>query len=110
MGGASLLLLATYRPEYRLPWLGKSYVTQLSVPPLAPQDSLRVVRAVLQTEQVPDHLARIILAKADWWSRVCWYAIRPQGPVLSLPLPGNPCSRSNSRPRYRRCWPLASTG
>jgi predicted ATPase len=27
MGGTPLLLLATYRPEYRLPWLGKSYVT-----------------------------------------------------------------------------------
>jgi predicted ATPase len=35
------------------------------VPPLAPQDSLRVVRVVLQTEQVPDHLTRVILAKAE---------------------------------------------
>jgi DNA-binding NtrC family response regulator/predicted ATPase len=65
MGGAALLLLATYRPEYRLPWLGKSYVTQVVLPPLAPQESLRVVRAVLQTEQVPDHLGRMILAKAE---------------------------------------------
>jgi predicted ATPase/class 3 adenylate cyclase len=65
MGGAPLLLLATYRPEYRLPWLGKSYVTQHIVPPLAPQDSLRIVRTALQTEQVPDHLVRVILAKAE---------------------------------------------
>ena len=60
-----ILLLATYRPEYRLPWLGKSYVTQLVLPPLAPQDSLCVVRAVLQSAQVPDHLAQVILTKAE---------------------------------------------
>jgi DNA-binding NtrC family response regulator/predicted ATPase/class 3 adenylate cyclase len=65
MGGAPLLLLATYRPEYRLPWLGRSYVTQVALPPLAPQDSLCVVRAVLQTEQVPDRLARMILTKGE---------------------------------------------
>ena len=65
MGGAPLLLLATYRPEYCLPWLGKSYVTQMVLPPLAPQDSLCVVRAVLQSEQLSDHLARVILAKAE---------------------------------------------
>ena len=65
MGGAPLLLLATYRPEYRLPWPGKSYVTQVVLPPLAPQDSLCVVRAVLQTEQVPEHLTRVILVKAE---------------------------------------------
>src|SRR5205823_6091595 len=39
-------------------------VTQIALPPLAPQESLCVVRAVFQTEQVPDHLARMILAKA----------------------------------------------
>jgi DNA-binding NtrC family response regulator/predicted ATPase/class 3 adenylate cyclase len=65
MGGAPLLLLATYRPEYRLPWPGKSYVTQIALPPLTPQDSLCVVRAVLQSKQVPQHLARVILAKAE---------------------------------------------
>ena len=65
MGGAPLLLLATYRPEYRLSWLGRSYVTQIVLPPLAPQDSLCVVQAVLQSAQVPDHLARVILTKAE---------------------------------------------
>src|SRR2546422_6028181 len=65
MGGAPLLLLATYRPEYRLPWLGKSYVTQMVLPPLAPQDSLYVVRAVLQSAQVPDSLVRVMLTKAE---------------------------------------------
>jgi DNA-binding NtrC family response regulator/class 3 adenylate cyclase len=65
MGGARILLLATYRPEYRPPWLGKSYVAQLVLSPLAPQDSLHLVRAVLQTDQVPSHVVRAILAKAE---------------------------------------------
>ena len=64
-GWRPLLLLATYRPEYRLPWLGKSYVTQMVLPPLAPQDSLCVVRAVLQSAQVPNHLVQGILTKAE---------------------------------------------
>ena len=65
MGGAPLLLLATYRSEYRLAWLGKSYVTQVILPPLAPQDSLCVVRAVLQSAPVPDHLVQMMLTKAE---------------------------------------------
>jgi predicted ATPase len=65
MGGAPLLLLATYRPEYRLPWLGRSYVTHIVLPPLAPQDSLCVVRAVLQSAPVPAHLVQAMLTKAE---------------------------------------------
>jgi predicted ATPase len=65
IGGAPILLLTTYRPGYRSPWLGKSSATQLVLPPLASEDSLRIVRAVLQTEQVPNHMVQRILAKAE---------------------------------------------
>ncbi|HSF29096.1 MAG TPA: tetratricopeptide repeat protein [Candidatus Tectomicrobia bacterium] len=47
LSGARILLVTTYRPGYRPPWLDKSYATQLALPPLRPQDSRTVVRFVL---------------------------------------------------------------
>ena len=62
--GAAVLLLATYRPGYRPPWVAKSYTTQLALPPLSARDSVRVVEAVLrQGTALP--LADAILAKAE---------------------------------------------
>jgi hypothetical protein len=40
--GARILLLLTYRPGYRPPWVDKSYATQLALAPLAPRDSRRL--------------------------------------------------------------------
>ena len=34
VGGTAILLLATYRPGYRLPWLAHSWATQVALPPL----------------------------------------------------------------------------
>ncbi len=63
--GAAILCLATYRPGYHPPWLDKSYATQLTLPPLSPQDSVQVVRAVLPTEPIAEPLEQQILAKAQ---------------------------------------------
>lgn len=65
LGGASILFLCTYRPGYQPPWIDKSYATQMALQPLSPQDSLSVVHSVLQTEQVPEPLAQLILGKAE---------------------------------------------
>jgi tetratricopeptide (TPR) repeat protein len=65
LAGASILILGTYRPGYRPAWLGKSYATQLTVPPLSVQDSVQVVQAVLQQETVLPPLAEALLAKAQ---------------------------------------------
>jgi predicted ATPase len=65
LSGAGLLLLTTYRPGYRPPWMGKSYTTQLALPPLSHKDSLRVIHSVLHTEQMPSPLAQRILARAE---------------------------------------------
>jgi DNA-binding NtrC family response regulator len=62
---APLLVLATYRPGYRPPWLDKSYATQLTLSPLSPQDSVQIVRTVLPTETVSEALTQEILAKAQ---------------------------------------------
>jgi class 3 adenylate cyclase/DNA-binding winged helix-turn-helix (wHTH) protein/tetratricopeptide (TPR) repeat protein len=58
------LLLVTYRPGYRPPWMDKSYATQLTLAQLSPADSQRVVQAVLPARQLPDRLLQDILERA----------------------------------------------
>jgi predicted ATPase len=60
-----VLLLFTYRPGYRPLWIDKSYATQIALQPLAPRDSLALVRSVVPAETVPDPLAEAILARAE---------------------------------------------
>src|SRR5438874_701812 len=64
LAGAPILLLCTYRPGYRPPWLEKSYATQIALRRLTPPDSLAVVHAVLQ-RVLPDSLSQVILDKAE---------------------------------------------
>lgn len=61
----SILFLATYRPGYRPPWLDKSYATQLSLQPLAAQESLQVVQSLCPSEPLPAPLTQTLLGKAE---------------------------------------------
>jgi class 3 adenylate cyclase/tetratricopeptide (TPR) repeat protein len=61
--GSKILLLATYRPGYRPPWINRSYATQLALGPLARGDSLSIVHTVHHT--LPDLVTNAILEKAD---------------------------------------------
>jgi len=63
--GASILLLATYRPGYRPPWIDKPYAGQTPVQPLSRDDSLHVVRSVLSAERIIELVTEEILAKGD---------------------------------------------
>jgi DNA-binding NtrC family response regulator/tetratricopeptide (TPR) repeat protein/ABC-type dipeptide/oligopeptide/nickel transport system ATPase component len=63
--GSTILFLATYRPGYRPAWLDKSYAAQIALQPLSSDESLSVVQSILQSEKVPEPLARLILAKAE---------------------------------------------
>src|SRR5207244_1866266 len=65
VAGAAILLLVTYRPGYRPPWLDKSYATQMALRHLAPQESVTVVRSARQHHALPAHLERMIIAKAE---------------------------------------------
>ncbi len=60
-----ILLVATYRPGYRPPWIEKSYAAQIPLPPLSADDSAQVVRSVLRVEDLVDLVTREIVAKAD---------------------------------------------
>ncbi|HUF94024.1 MAG TPA: sigma 54-interacting transcriptional regulator, partial [Candidatus Limnocylindria bacterium] len=65
LAGARILLVATYRPGYRPPWTDKSYATQVPMPPLAADDSLRILRAVLDRDRVSETVLQLILARAE---------------------------------------------
>jgi class 3 adenylate cyclase/tetratricopeptide (TPR) repeat protein len=63
--GVRILLLATYRPGYRPPWIDKSYAAQIPLHPLVRQDSQRVLDAVVSQTRLAEILAKTILAKAE---------------------------------------------
>ena len=65
LAGAPLLVLGTYRVGYHLPWLDKSYTTQLTLRRLSPQDSLTVVHATGQGTVLPEALVHELLDKAE---------------------------------------------
>jgi len=63
--GARILLVATYRPGYRPPWIERSYATQIALQPLARDESFGIVQAVLGPVSVPTPVLDMILAKAE---------------------------------------------
>ncbi|HEY7868251.1 MAG TPA: hypothetical protein VIF59_03435, partial [Methylomirabilota bacterium] len=65
LAGARILLIATYRPGYRPAWTDRSYATQLSLRPLAVDDSLTVLRSRLPDVIGADPRAQLILDKAE---------------------------------------------
>ena len=48
-----------------MPWLRKSYATQIALAPLTSQESLRLVHATFHTELVPAALVQRLLAQAE---------------------------------------------
>ncbi|HUO65508.1 MAG TPA: adenylate/guanylate cyclase domain-containing protein [Terriglobales bacterium] len=65
IAGSRVLLVLTYRSGYQLPWMEKSYSTQLALHHLTPKESLEVVQAVLAPRGATDAVRRFILAKAE---------------------------------------------
>ncbi len=65
VGEIRVLMLATYRPGYRPLWIDKPYAVQLPVQPLSRDDSIDVVRSVLNAERIIELATEEIVAKAD---------------------------------------------
>jgi DNA-binding NtrC family response regulator/tetratricopeptide (TPR) repeat protein len=63
--GVPAMCIVTYRPGYRAPWMDRSYVTQVALPPLSRDESLSVIRAARRTEAVSDQMAEVIVEKAE---------------------------------------------
>jgi class 3 adenylate cyclase/tetratricopeptide (TPR) repeat protein len=60
-----VLLLGTYRPGYRPPWIDKPYAGQTPLQPLSREHSIQMVRSVLRAEHLIDLVTQEIVAKAD---------------------------------------------
>jgi class 3 adenylate cyclase/predicted ATPase len=60
-----VLLLTTYRPGYRPPWLEKSYATQIALPNLTPQHAVTVIHSTSQQQVLPAPLEQVIIEKAQ---------------------------------------------
>jgi DNA-binding NtrC family response regulator len=65
LASARILLLTTYRPDYRPPWIAKSYVTQLTLPPLSRAESLAMLGPLLPEDRSADRLTDAILEKTE---------------------------------------------
>ncbi len=60
-----ILLLMTYRPGYRPPWMDRSYATQITLRPLGRQDALTVVRSIVSEAPLSSTLSETILGRAE---------------------------------------------
>ena len=65
LAGAPVLLLVTYRPGYRPPWLDKSYVTQLALQPLSAHESQELVASLMPPQALSAAVLSALLAKAE---------------------------------------------
>jgi predicted ATPase len=65
VAGVPILILVTYRPGYRSAWMDRSYVTQIALQRLSPQDSWQVIQSVMQTTAIAESLVQQLLVKAD---------------------------------------------
>lgn len=63
IAGTRILVVATYRPGYRPPWIDRSYAAQTPLEALSQADSRAVIRSV--SARLDDRTADAIVAKAD---------------------------------------------
>jgi DNA-binding winged helix-turn-helix (wHTH) protein/tetratricopeptide (TPR) repeat protein/nucleoside-triphosphatase THEP1 len=62
---ARVMVVTTYRPGYRAPWMDRSYVTQTTLVALATADSARLVESVDVAHRMSADVAAAILSKAE---------------------------------------------
>lgn len=63
--GRRAMVLCTYRPGFPAPWMGVSYATQLSLPPLSPAASRSIVESIIGDLRVTPTLLDAAVARAD---------------------------------------------
>ncbi len=60
-----LLIVATYRPEYRAPWAGHENVTELRLAPLSGGGTAELLRERLGVAELPEALTRMVVEKSE---------------------------------------------
>jgi len=64
LGGARIMLIILYRPEYNNPWTSKTYYSQIRVDELPLDASAEMVQAILKEGKAAQDLTQLILYKA----------------------------------------------
>jgi tetratricopeptide (TPR) repeat protein len=65
LAGAPIMIVTTHRPGHRVPWLDRSYFTQITLRPLTTADSARLVDSVAQEERLPEAVSAAIVDKGE---------------------------------------------
>ncbi len=60
-----VLLLATFRPEFEPPWIGRFYVTALTVNRLTPREMGAMIDSVVGNRQLPARVRHDIIERTD---------------------------------------------
>src|SRR5262249_41248620 len=60
-----VLLIVTYRPEFNPPWIGRSYVTALSLNRLASREIVAMIDRVAGDKSLPESTRRDIIEHTD---------------------------------------------
>src|SRR4029077_15380102 len=60
-----VLLLVTFRPEFDPPWLGRPYVTALTINRLAERDISAMIEGVVGNKLLPANVRRDIIERTD---------------------------------------------
>lgn len=64
LGGAHIILILLYRPEYNNPWTSKTYYSQVRVDELPLETSTQMVQAILKEGKAAQDLIKLILDRA----------------------------------------------
>ena len=62
---ARILLLASYRPDYRHGWASKTYYTQLRIDPLPPESAEELLRALLGDDPDLQPLRQLLISQTE---------------------------------------------
>jgi predicted ATPase len=65
IAGARVLLLVTYRPEYRHRWMGRSHFSQLRLDPLSPEETGDLLAALLGHRPGLEPIRRSVAERAE---------------------------------------------
>jgi predicted ATPase len=90
--GVPIMLVTTYRPGYRPPWLERSYATQIALSALSPADSEALLRTLVPAGELSDALAKDILARAEgnpfFLEELSLLLAEPGQPASTARIPG----------------------
>ncbi|HEY7498607.1 MAG TPA: AAA family ATPase [Vicinamibacterales bacterium] len=62
---ARMLVVVTHRHGYRVPWLDRSYATQVTLTPLTTADGAQLVNSIAREGSLPSNLSDAILEKGE---------------------------------------------